>query len=135
MLEKIFEYLADLIAKWPQARPFVAGIRLIKSKLRHFLNAHPIVSICVFVGVCSIFALGPEKLPEMLRPEHKCYAVETDGQELYETDGDTLRLGADRPCEHRQVTAFEFFNDSTVKLSEKAKPIDLGRVDGFFIDE
>jgi hypothetical protein len=133
VLDKIFEYLADTIAQWPPARPAIAYLRRAKNKLRSFLSAHPLLAILALIIVGILLLIGPTKeVLEALRgPESKCYTIETHHQELYTTNGDTLKFGEERPCEHRQMVAFEFFNFGP---NEQAKPIDLVSA-GIFIKE
>ena len=134
MLDKIFKYLADLIAKSPRARPFLAYYRLIKIKLRRFLNSHPLVAIVAFMGVCIVLLIGPARkvLEDLRGPDQKCYTIQTRHQELYTPNGDTLKFGDERPCEHRQMVGFEFFNYGPVRFDEHGTPIDLVSV-GIFI--
>jgi hypothetical protein len=69
-----------------------------------------------------------------LQVVRQCYAIETNHQELYGPDGDTLQFGARRDCEHGQAIGFEFFNFGKVKFNEQATPIDLVSA-GIFIKE
>src|SRR5262249_42377012 len=100
-----------------------------------FLNAHPLVAVLAFIGVCAVVLIRPVKeFVEGMTGPKKCYTIETSHQELYTADGDTLKFGEERPCEHRQVVAVEFFNFGPVQLNDQAPPIDLVSA-GIFIKE
>jgi hypothetical protein len=135
VLRSIFDYLADLIAKWPRARPILAWFRLLRIKLRAFLNAHPLVALLAFVGVGTVLVAGPVWIAiETLREPQRCYTIATRHKELYTADGDVLKYGDERPCEHGQMVGFEFLNWGPVRFNEQATPIDLVSA-GIFIKE
>jgi hypothetical protein len=60
--------------------------------------------------------------------------IETRHKELYTANGDELKLGDERPCEHGRAVGFEFFNFGPVRFSEQAAPINLVSA-GIFIEE
>jgi hypothetical protein len=134
MLEKLIEYLAGLLASWPRARAIVARYRLLRIRGKHFLKTHPTITFLVLLGVLGLFVVNPENLPEVLRPEHKCHVIETENGELYRTDGDRLRFGEERPCEHQQPVGLEFLNLSAVHFHEDKPPMDLVSA-GIFLKE
>ncbi|WP_342723916.1 hypothetical protein AAFG07_33215 [Bradyrhizobium sp. B097] len=134
MLEKLIEYLAGLLARWPKARGVVARYRLVRIQTKHFLKNHPAITLLVLLGALSLFAINPNNLPEIVRPEHKCHVIETENKELYQPDGDNLRFGEERPCDHQQPVGLEFFNLSDVHFHEDKPPIPLVSA-GIFLKE
>jgi hypothetical protein len=134
MIEKLIEYLAGLLARWPLARGVVARCRLFRIKGRHFLETHPRVTFLALLAALCVFVINPEYLPEALRPDHKCRVIETENKELYRANGNTLQFGEERPCEHQQPVGFEFLNFSSVHFHEDKPPIDLVSA-GIFLKE
>jgi hypothetical protein len=124
MLEKLIKYLADLLVQSPRARAVVARYRLSRIKAKHFLKTHPTVAFLVLLAALGLYVIN-EYLPEALRSEPKCRVIETENKELYQPDGNVLRFGEERPCEHQQPVGLEFFEFHPVRFQEDKPPIDL----------
>jgi hypothetical protein len=134
MFDKILNYFIDILKAVPLGRKVFALLVLLRIKVKQKFRTHPLLLFAVALCLLVSGFFHPEWVPEIIRPEHKCYVIETEHGELYKGNGDALKFGEERPCSHGQVVALEFMNLSLVHFSEDKAPLELVSA-GIFLRE